>query len=229
LHRHQTLKDGDSLLDLVVGNEGSRRVQRVAVQSSHLVSDHDLVTWSITSDIKSPRQVIDYRFRNLRSVDWFRFQCDVRESTLFTDPASTPDAFADQLDSVVSEILNHHCPLQLRRKFAARNRDSRWLSTQAVEAKRTRRGLERKWRSTKCEVDYVAYRKACRSANKAIIDSRTDFYKERINSARADLSRRWTAVKDVLHLTQSADVLPPEKSKKLCDNFAAFFTDKIRT
>jgi hypothetical protein len=47
--RHRSSASG-SLLDLVVARIGSSRVSQVAVHSSHEVSDHDLVTWSLLQD-----------------------------------------------------------------------------------------------------------------------------------------------------------------------------------
>jgi len=73
----------------------------------------------------------------------------------------------------------------------------------AVETKRIRRRLERKWKSTGNEDDYTAYRNACRSANKSIVSSRQDFYRERIKAASANPRKRWTAIRDVLHLSNS--------------------------
>ena len=51
-------------------------------------------------------------------MDLAQFQCDVRTSELFTDPAETADAFADQLDTVITKLLHRHCRLQKRSKLA---------------------------------------------------------------------------------------------------------------
>ena len=169
----RTTTTTSSLLDVVVANIGSSRIAHTTVQPTHHVSDHELVTWSWANRLRPPRRVMTYLSRNLKSVDWMQFSDDIRRSQLFTSPAEGANEFADQLqlDNTVVEILDCHCPLQVRRKFASNRRDSRWLSAGAVEAKRARRQLERKWKTTRSEVDYTAYRKACRSANKLIIGS----------------------------------------------------------
>ena len=217
-----------NLLDVVVANADSSLISQVTVQPSHGVSDHDLVTWSLSSRVRPPRQVLTYRFRNLKSVDWTKFTDEVRRSQLFTSPANSANEFADQLDKTVADILDRYCPLQVRRKFAPNRRDSRWLSAGAVDAKRARRQLERKWKSSHKEDDYVAYRKACRSANKLIVDSRRDFYRERINAARADPRKRWTAIRDVLHLSNEVEIRSASACRNLCDSFASYFVSKIR-
>jgi hypothetical protein len=53
----------------------------------------------------------------------------------------------------------------------------------------------------------VAYWKACRQVNKEIIRSRQEFYSENESTlpAGADSRKRWSAMHDVLHLTDSSD------------------------
>jgi len=94
--------------------------------------------------------------------------------------ASTADEFADQLDTVVVNILDKHCPLQVRQKMAPSRLVNRWLSDSAKEAERLRRRLERRWKSKGNKNDYAEYRRACRAANNEIITARSNFYKDRI-------------------------------------------------
>ena len=88
--------------------------------------------------------------------------------------------------------------------------------------------LERQWKSTKKVKDYVAYRKSCRRANKEIVASRGRFYNNRIQTAAAaDPRRRWSAIRNVLHLTEDRQPSPADDCVKLCNGFAQFFVDKI--
>ena len=217
-----------NLLDVAVANEGSSRISLVSVKPTHCGSDHDLVTWSWANRVRPLRRTMTYRFRNLKSVDWTQFRDDVRRSELYTSPADTANEFADQLDNTASTILDRHCPIQVRRKFAPHHRDGRWLSPEAVEAKRVRRRLERKWKSSHSNDDYTAYRKACRIANKSIISSRQDFYRQRIRAAGANPRKRWTALRDVLHLSNTSEIRSKIECKNLCDRFAEYFVNKIR-
>ena len=153
---------------------------------------------------------------------------DVRCSELFTSPACTANEFADQLDNIVVNILDRYCPIQERSKFASNRRDGRCLSDDAVDAKRIRRQLERKWKSTRKEADYTAYRKACRTSNKLIVSSRQEFYRKRIRAACDNPRTRWAALRDVLHLTNVTEFLSERKCSYLCDSFATYFIGKIR-
>jgi len=126
----------------------------VAVHSAHHASAHDIVTWSMASRLKPVRQLVDYKFRSLKNVDWSSFQADVLGSELYATPIDNIDEFADKLDTVITEILDRHCPLQERRKHVSIRCDNYWLSKDAVDGKTKRRELERSWRSTLEVNDY---------------------------------------------------------------------------
>ena len=58
------------------------------------------------------RCALTYSYRNLKVIDLTRFKFDVARSSLYTNPADTADTYAEKIDSVVSGILDIHCPLQ---------------------------------------------------------------------------------------------------------------------
>jgi len=103
-----------------------------------------------------------------------------------------------------------------------------WLSESAKETKRLRQRLERRWKSKGNKNDYVEYRRACRAANNEIITARSNFYKDRITEAAGDPRRRWSVIRDILHLTEVKAYHTPDDCRKLADAFSTFFVDKIR-
>jgi len=66
----RTTSNTGSLLDLIICSQSSTRVSQVAVHSSHSVSDHDLVTWTLSAPLKPKPQFVAFRFRSLKKVDW---------------------------------------------------------------------------------------------------------------------------------------------------------------
>jgi len=74
-------------------------------------------------------------FRLLINVDRSSSHADVLSSELYTTPADNVDEFADKLDTVITDILDRHCPLPERRKQVSTRRDNRWLSKDHVDAK----------------------------------------------------------------------------------------------
>jgi len=87
--------------------------------------------------------------------------------------------------SRIVDILNKHCPTAGSTEHRAITSDKPVVvsSDSAKEAKRVRRRLERRWKAKGNKNDYVAYRRACRAANKEIINARCNFYKKQIAEA----------------------------------------------
>ena len=127
-------------------------------------------------------------FRSIRNIDTAEFERSVRRSRLFTSPDPTVDGYADQLERIVVAELDRVAPLRHCRRRPSK--PTRWLSQDAVNAKRDRRCLERRWRRTKSDADRIACRQACRRANKLINTSRRDFYRGQLESA-VDSRDRW--------------------------------------
>lgn len=194
----------------------------------HAISDHDLVTFRISSKSRTKRVATTFSYRKLADLDTDSFKHDLANSELFTSPAESADSFAEQIDTVTSSILDKYCPLRTRTKLASSHPDNRWLTPEALTAKRRRRQLERKWKKYQLEADRLEYRKACRAANKAILESRSKYYSGRILEANIDVRRRWTAIKDVLHQAVAPEHTSSTENSNLCNNFINFFNSKIQ-
>ena len=162
------------LLDLVIARAGSTRISQLSVHPTHDISDHHLVTWSLATRMLPPRKLITFFHRNLKGIDKKKFQDDILASAVYSDPADTVDGFTEQLEQTVGDILERHCPLRKRTKFASARRDGHWLSDDAISAKRERRKLERKWKKSGDEQDRIKYRKHCRVTNRKILGARQE-------------------------------------------------------
>ena len=92
-----------------------------------------------------------------------------------------------------------------------------------MKAKRARRRLQRKWKSTGVEAIRVAYRAACRVANKLITESRHVFYSWRVTESARDPRALWRCVKGLLHTNNQSISHEPGMS----DRFSSFFNEKI--
>mgnify|MGYP003433466571 CR=1 FL=1 len=128
--------------------------------------------------------------------------------------------FSDQIQRVVTDILDQLAPLRSRRPP---RRVSRNLSAEAVTAKRRRRRLERRWKKYRREQDRLDCRSACRIANSLINKSRKDFYNNQFSAS--DPGARWKLAKTLLH--SNDPVVNHSAPANLCDAFAKYFVDKI--
>ena len=83
-----------------------------------------------------------------------------------TAPTSTVDAFTEQLMSVVTRELDLVAPVQTCNKHRPKA-SSKWLSPEAIRAKRLRLRLERRWKTSDLDMDRITYRVACRMAQQS--------------------------------------------------------------
>ena len=110
-------------------------------------------------------------FRKVKNIDIPTFEQALRRSTLFTNPASTADSFADQLADVVSAELDLVAPLKTC-LWRQSKPSTKWFPKEAADAKRERRRLEGVWKRHGRELNYVEYHRSCRLATKLINESR---------------------------------------------------------
>ena len=223
--RYDTHHDKWSLLDLVISSSTSFLTSPISVTSSHEISDHSLLLANLsTRRQKPPRR--SYQYRNLKDIDLTSFQQQILASSLFTNPNPTVDGFEQQMENTIISILNDFAPLKTGHRSGPRQTKN-WLSPEAVEAKKCRLRLERRWKTSNAEPDRLACRAACRTANELIMKSRAASNLERINSCSKNPKSLWTTIKSILHSSTPAEQLPPAVSKPLADSLASFFREKI--
>ena len=129
------------------------------------------------------------------------------------------------METVITAALDDLAPVRCRRRRQSKP-VSRWLSRDAVDAKRRRRQLERRWLRTRDEKDRVAYRRACRSANATINEARRAHFSDQLSKA-TNSTERWRTVKTLLHSNQNKSLLSDTECDSLRNSFSQFFTDKI--
>ena len=97
------------------------------------MSDHRLLIAKVRSRLP-PVPVVQSVYRDLKRLDHTEFAASIRRSSLFTNPATTTDEFAIQLQTVVTAELDKFAPIKTVRR-RARKPTARWLSTEAIAAK----------------------------------------------------------------------------------------------
>ena len=102
---------------------------------------------------------------------------------------------------------------------------NKWLSSEAVLARRARRSLERRYRRTRAEKDRLAYRVACRNTNRHISELRRAHYAEKLAETEGDARSRWKVIKKLLHSDERVTTRDVDQTR--CDMFSLFFSDKL--
>jgi hypothetical protein len=103
----------------------------------------------------------------------------------------------------------------------------KWMSGEAVAAKRQRRRLERSWRSTKDEDLRKQYRQSCRATSKLINQCRAEFCQRTLDEHANNPRRRWQVLNELLHSKARDSTGTDKENCELCLNFSNFFQTKI--
>jgi len=227
LHQHvtqPTRPTPDYLLD-VFATDTALPVRDVHVDDAGLISDHRLVLAAVVVDSVKHNPPVVFTYRRIRTMDTRVFERKLHDSSLFSSPAQTAEGYANQLKCVVTATLDELAPVRqcVRRPPKA---VSKFLSTEAVDAKRLRRRLERRWKETQSEADRIVYRGACRRANKLINASRQDYCRDQLLAA-STAKDRWRVSKELLHSIDTVHHHTPDELDRLCCLFSNFFVDKI--
>ena len=149
-----------NLLDLVISLPSASSTSRSPPPCfSHLsdvpFSDHRLCVF-VLSHSPMPANTVTFSFRDLRRMDSLKFVQLLRSSSIFLSPPDDPNSFAEQLDRDVTQALDIVAPIRTRTKRRPLRPTATWISPEALEAKRVRRALERKFRKSRLEEDRVA-------------------------------------------------------------------------
>ena len=211
------------MLDHFVSESGLH-ISDVVLDDAGLISDHRLIKARL--HINHTRRVADpHNFRVLNKINLKKFEESLKNSRIFTSPATTADEFADQIADVVAEELDKVAPLRTGNRRQP-NPATKWLSPAAIEAKRSRRRYEKLWRSTGLETDRIKYRKVCRSANSIINESRRQYLAKRLHDCDS-AKERWKVSKDLLHSAKYENTRTRVEDQQLCNTFSTFFNTKI--
>ena len=84
-----------NILDLMITAGGSSTVDIIQIHDAGMLSDHRLVTCFLPVTKMKPRKV-EYTFRDIKHMNLDEFRFLMRESTLFTNPETTTDSYAEQ-------------------------------------------------------------------------------------------------------------------------------------
>ena len=195
--RHDSHYTKSSLLDLIITPSTSKFVSTTSVVSSHEISDHDIALANLTTkrfNPPPPPPQRSYQYRDIKNIDLDLFKQNILSSSLFSNPHPTVDGYADQMETEITSVLDKLAPLKTGRRSGPR-RARNWLSPEAIEAKKQRRRLERRWKASNAEPDRLSYRAACSSTNKLINKSRAASNVECINEASKNPKRLWSTIK----------------------------------
>ena len=101
-----------------------------------------------------------------------------------------------------------------------------WYTQELHDQKHLKRKLERRWRKSRLTVDHQIYRKQCAIVNKLLLQTRVDYYSDKVESCGTDYKGLFKVTKRLLG-SRNTVTLPDGSSKEVANNFSDFFIDKI--
>ena len=136
----------------------------------------------------------------------------------------TAEKLYDQYTNDLSNLLDKHAP-EINRCLAKEL--AKWLSDTYKNVKSIRQQVERIWRKKKIPLNRARLRKQIARCNSLANKDKDAYYRALVNKNGDDPKKLWQVLRSTLHPIPDK-VLPSNSShKKLADQFAAFFTNKI--
>jgi len=222
-----TRKQNGNILDLIIARNGLIKSENIMVNEVGF-SDHNLLSFDVNICAPAIKQV-SYSFRNVANIDTEAFMRDIYHSALFTSPLLLVDEYFDLIKTTVTAALDKFAPLKQRTKRAGQKPTAKWMTDEAKNFKRNSRRLERRYRQTRSEEDYILYRQANRIAVKSVRAARSSFYRDGLANNSNSPQAHWRIIKEVLHSADRPSPVNVNEAERLATSFTQFFINKLLT
>ena len=133
----------------------------------------------------------------------------------------------DQYTSVLTSLLDKHAPLQTKK--VVEKAPTPWMTSKLLYCKRSCRQLERRWRRSRSGYDRSKYRNYRNLCNRLMTEAKSQYFSNLIDENSENPRRLWDTINNILHRTPASALPESNNVKSLCDHFAKYFCDKIRT
>ena len=196
-----------------------------SVFQSDRISDHFTIIAEMIFDVPSRADQKTVTFRSLKNIDLDAFRNDIKNSSLYLNPADNAGDLAVQYNTELLRILDHHAPLKTKRVSC--RPENPWMSPEILQAKLHRRYLERTWRRNPTHLNRSRLTKQTHLCNRLMSKAKSAYYSDIIKENSKDQRSLWKAFNKILH-RQPVRLLPDTTSiQELARNFGEFFINKI--
>jgi hypothetical protein len=166
-------------------------------------------------------------YRQFKKMDLKAFHDDLSKSELAMpcSPGSSAEVLVTTFNNTAAAILDVHAPLCSRsivlKPFLP------WWSEEIIQARCTRRRLERKWRKTKLESDKRVFLEQMKCFQLLLRSTKECHFDTLVTENSGDPRKLWKVLNDMLH--RGRDCLLPGSvpANILAERFSTFFKEKI--
>src|SRR5277367_3692247 len=211
-------------LDLFITRHSSTIISEIDSIISPF-SDHYSIysVLTVPSSTRTPR-VTKY-IRNIRSIDPTAFSADILASSLYSNPASTLDSFANQFSSMLSSLLDKHA--RLKSVSCSTHSRKPYITPEILREKTKRSTLETIYRRCKTELNKTNFKTQAKNVAKMIAASKRSFYRTLISKNSNNQKRLWPVLNTLLSRTLPPSFPAFNSASNLAESFLSFFQAKV--
>ena len=167
-------------------------------------------------------------YRRLKSTNFDDFRHDVSASLkhLLDENTNLHDNL-DHYSKRLLDALDKHAPLKNR--VITFRLCAQWYTLEIDEAKKKRRKLERRWRSSHLAIDHELYVMQSNAVKELIFDLKRIYYSTLIEEQKCDPKKLFSNVSKLMNRHAPKQLPTTDDDEHLANKFADFFHAKIST
>jgi hypothetical protein len=167
-------------------------------------------------------------FRKVKNIDKTLLEKDLRQAAEELLNSETDDInwLVSTYDNRFRSILDKHAP-QITKLITHRKKVP-WFDSEALDLKRTKRRLERKWRCSKTETDKNRYQEVCTRYKDHLTQSKDVHYNNLIAKCGNDSKKLFNIINELTGNRKQKIIPDNTSTDTLSEEFANFFLEKIQ-
>ena len=174
-----THREGHTL-DLVLTRNSIPKITNLMSNNVHL-SDHYILLFDVEAEIlKHEDKVITYR--DLKAIDNIHFSEEVKQKLQVTTASSFGERISEY-NKVMKELVDRFAPLKTKSiKIVSK---APWFDSEYVELRKRRRKAEKRYKSTKLEVDKKAFVDLRKQTTALAFQKKREHYASKISNCNS--------------------------------------------
>ena len=219
------------LLDLVIIDRKLSINSSIVEVDTSFRTDHFPITMKLICDESSTKETVDCKFvRELHKLDMKQFSEDLK-----TEQITKPDVISKltatecviNYNCTLTNLLNKHCPLVLKKYRSNRNK-SKWFNSHLQNLKQKRRQAERRYKKNTNDKNKEELKIARNHYNFEIKQTRTKFYNQKITESLSNSRNLYRVLGNLTGNTKSKSLPNKEEGgKAVAEMMSDFYIDKI--
>ena len=147
------------------------------------MSDHNVIVGHLhLHKLTCPTKTVN--FRNFKSIEVFSIKNDIKVTMSNVHSSENLEYLVEDYYDILREILDKHAPEHC--KEVAVRKPTPWMSQDIRPEKQKRRQLERRWRTTKLDSDYEAFKAQKNKINKILERDKSNFFTKLVHENKTD-------------------------------------------